>query len=187
MTYKEFLILVKSDFEVQNYQNYNNVINFFNMFFTKPGYKFIFYFRFSNFFGKSNYRKIFYPLYIIFRFLLKRTEMKYGIQIPYSTKIGKGFKIEHFNGIVINNNSSIGDYCKIRHGVTLGVSDTGSPTLGNNVFIGAGAIIIGGITIGNNTVIGANAVVTKNVPDNAIVAGIPAKILSYNGAEIKLW
>ena len=104
-----------------------------------------------------------------------------------NTKIGEGFYIGHFSGIVISSAAVIGKNCNISQGVTIGISgkgeDRGCPIIGDNVYIGAGAKVIGRITIGNNVAIGANAVVTKDVPDNAVVVGIPAKIISMDGAS----
>src|SRR5690606_15587937 len=111
----------------------------------------------------------------------------YGYDIPANTKIGKGFYIGHFGGIVISSKATIGENCNISQGITIGRASRGKnvgyPQLGNNVYIGPGAKIIGNITIGNNVAIGANAVVLSNIPDNAVAVGIPAKIVSYNGSD----
>jgi len=107
-----------------------------------------------------------------------------GIELPPATKLGKGLYIPHAGGIVISEEAEIGDYCTISHGVTIGQAGNsekyGVPKLGSKVFVGVGAVIIGKISVGNKSVIGANAVVTKDVPDFAIVGGIPAKLISYN-------
>lgn len=122
---------------------------------------------------------------IIYKLLYKHYMYKYNIQIPYNIKIGEGIKIIHFGGIVINSDVIIGKNLNISHGVTIGKTlrgkNKGTPIIGDNVYIGAGAKIIGGIKIGNNVAIGANAVVTNDVPDNAVVVGIPARILSLKG------
>ncbi len=77
----------------------------------------------------------------------------------------------------------MGQNCLIFQGVTIGVGTSGIPRIGNNVILSSGAKIIGGITIGNNVTIGANAVVTKDVPDNSIAVGIPAKVIAVNTPE----
>ncbi len=102
-----------------------------------------------------------------------------GIQLPRSSQIGGGLRIFHFGCIIINPDSVIGENCTIRHGVTIGTrsSDHDVPKLGENVEIGAGAMILGNIIIGNNVKIGSNAVVLIDVPDNHIAVGNPAKIL----------
>lgn len=101
-----------------------------------------------------------------------------GISIPRNTTIGKGFKIYHFGGIVLNSLTIIGDNCSLHQGVTIGVKNTYTdvPVIGNNVTVGAGAKLLGSIKIGNNVVIGANAVVLCDVPDDSIAVGIPAKV-----------
>lgn len=110
----------------------------------------------------------------------KLTEILAGISIPPGVKIGRGFYIGHFGGIVVHGNVKIGENCSIGTGVvigTRGLGNKGVPVVGNNVYVGVGAKILGGITIGNNVKIGANAVVLKDVPDNCTVVGIPARII----------
>jgi serine O-acetyltransferase len=114
-------------------------------------------------------------LFIIY-FILKRTsEVFMGIEIAHDAQIGKGFYIAHFGDIVIGNKSKIGEFCSIRNGVTVGGAGRkekyGHPVIGNGVYFGAGAKVIGKIKVGNNVMIGANAVVVKDVPDNAVVGG----------------
>jgi len=120
------------------------------------------------------------------RWMLHRLKFKFGIAIPFTAKIGPGFYIGHFGGIVVNVHSVIGRNCNISHGVTLGQANRGKrkgyPTVGDNVYIGPGAKIVGNVRVGNNVAIGANCVVSDDVPDNAVVVGIPAKIISYNGS-----
>lgn len=107
----------------------------------------------------------------------------YNSKVPYQAQIGKGTKLGYGGiGVVIHSKSIIGKNCSINQQVTIGGGNSkyeGVPIIGDNVYIAKGAIVYGGITIGNNVTIGANAVVNKPVPDNAIVAGIPAKILRY--------
>lgn len=110
-----------------------------------------------------------------------------GKKIP----IGKGFRLGHGFDTIIDA-VSIGENVTVMQQVTIGRSKGGNrsgiPIIGNNVFIGAGAKIIGNIKIGNNVIIGANACVTHNIPDNAIVGGIPAKIINYEGEkQVKNW
>ena len=110
-----------------------------------------------------------------------------GIEIPIEARIAPGLHISHTGGVVISPLARIGVNCFIGHGTTIGLGGLGekrgAPILGRGVYIGAGARIIGKIVIGDAVAIGANAVVTKNVPDNAIVAGVPARILSYREPE----
>jgi serine O-acetyltransferase len=132
-------------------------------------------------------RRIALPAYLVARIVFQHCIYKYGIEIAPRTQIGPGLLIGHFGGILISNAAKIGKNCNLSHEVTIGVTNRGEragvPTLGDNVYIGPGAKIFGAITIGNNVAIGANAVVTRDVPDNAVVAGVPAKVISMRGSE----
>lgn len=148
-----------------------------------PGLKFTIIHRYCQYYRRKN-RLLFY----FFMLWLRHLKVKYGFDISYRTTIGKGFYIGHFGGIVINGDAVIGENCNLSQGVTIGVlvrgNKTGIPKIGDRVFIGPGATILGGITIGNDVLIGANAVVTFDVPDNAVVASPLATIISYDkGSE----
>jgi serine O-acetyltransferase len=128
-----------------------------------------------------------YSIYPFARFYLGRLTYKLGISIPPETKIGSGFCIGYFGGIVVNGQSEIGKNCNISQGVTLGQANRGRnkgyPTLGDNIYIGPGAKIVGAVKIGNNVAIGANCVVTRNIPDNSVVIGVPGKVISQEGSK----
>ena len=99
-------------------------------------------------------------------------------------KIGAGLVIFHgFSTIVYAK--SIGEDCTVAQQVTIGVTDRGCPTLGDNVWVTAGAVVIGGIHVGNDSIIGANATVTKNVPNGCVVVGNPAFIVRRNGVKTR--
>ena len=118
-------------------------------------------------------------LSLIYKFLYKFVQIITGIELPCEAEVGNNFIIDHFGGIVVSGYAKLGDNCRIRNGVVIGlknVEDPGAPNIGNNVDIGAGAKVLGKIKIGNNVMIGANAVVLCDVPDNAIAVGVPAKV-----------
>jgi serine O-acetyltransferase len=121
------------------------------------------------------------PWTIVYIVLEKLVEVFCGIVIGAQASIGRRFSIEHHGCIVIHGCVVIGDDCMIRHGVTIGNSGLddplGAPALGDRVQIGAGAKILGRVRVGNDVIIGANAVVVHDVPDNAVVGGVPARIL----------
>lgn len=154
-------------------------------YFMYPGFKYTFYFRIIQWL-RSYKKTSLSPLVLLFKIRLLSLQRYYGIQIPLSVQIGEGFYIGHFGTIVVNGAVKIGKNVNISQGVTIGKSNRGCkegcPVIGNEVYIAPGAKIIGKIFIGNNVAIGANAVVTEDIPDNACVAGIPAKIISMNGA-----
>ena len=111
------------------------------------------------------------------------------MDIPASVDIGKGFRIGHIGGIVMNPNVIIGNNVDIYNGVLLGMNfrghKTGCPLIKDNVFIGANAVICGKITIGNDVLIAPNSYVDFDVPDHSIVYGNPASIKYSNHATYK--
>lgn len=104
--------------------------------------------------------------------------------IGRNAEFGPGFVILHSTGIVINTNVRAGRNLVVYHGVTIGSERNQSPILGDNVYIGSGAKIIGGVAVGSNVRVGANAVVTHDIPDGATVVGIPAQIVRMYGVAI---
>jgi len=120
-------------------------------------------------------------LYLIYFPLKALIVVCYGIHIPVRAQIGKGFVIHNFSCIFIPR-SKMGDNFTVQQGVTLGSAfgKSGQPILGDNVFVGAGAKVLGKIKIGNNVVVGANSLVITDVPDNCTVIGVPARIIAYN-------
>ena len=118
------------------------------------------------------------PLSIVYRWMFRRCRNRYGIEVPYSAKIGRRVVIEHQSGIVIHGNAEIGDDCIIRQGCTLGNKTLerpfDAPKLGRRVNVGAGAKILGAVTIGDDATVGANSVVLKDVPAGMIAVGLPA-------------
>jgi len=121
------------------------------------------------------------PLSFFYRMFYRKIRNTYGIELPYTVVLGRRVIVEHQHGIVIHGNSVIGDDCIIRQGVTIGNryldQPFEAPKLGKRVNIGAGAKILGNVTIGDDVCIGANAVVISDIPSGQTVVGIPAKII----------
>ncbi|MDB5577990.1 MAG: transferase hexapeptide repeat containing protein [Bradyrhizobium sp.] len=120
------------------------------------------------------------PFSVLYRMMFRRCRNVYGIELPYSARVGRGVVIEHQGGIVVHGASVIGDRCVIRQNCTLGIRRldevTAAPTLEEDVDLGAGAVVLGRITIGRGARIGANAVVLSDVPAGAVAVGVPATI-----------
>ncbi len=118
----------------------------------------------------------------IYKLLFKFVQIITGIELPCEAEVGSNFVIDHFGGIIVSGYAKFGDNCRIRNGVTIGlrrIEERSAPIIGNNVDIGAGAKLLGPITIGDNVIIGANAVVLCDVPGNSIAVGVPAIIKSH--------
>lgn len=140
-----------------------------------PGFRYTFFLRKAAGSAKYSLPGIFY------RMMLKRYSYKYGFQIPVGATIGEGFYLGHFGAIVINPKVIIGRNCNIAQGVTLGQINLGPkkgcPVVGDYVWIGTNAVIVGKVTIGNNVLIAPNSYVNFDVPPNTIVIGNPAKMI----------
>jgi len=116
---------------------------------------------------------------VIYKIAYKCIQIATGIELPCEARIGKNFVIDHFGGIVISGFAKIGDNCRIRNGVVVGLrhaSEPCAPIIGNDVEIGAGAKVLGPIRIGDRVAIGANAVVIVDVPDDCVAVGVPAQV-----------
>ena len=156
---------------------------------TYPGVKAVFFHRIANFFCVAKFDLIARVISQFSRFLT-------GIEIHPKAKIGKNLFIDHGMGVVIGETAEIKDNVTIYHMVTLGVISPSinsndqrnikrHPTLMDNVVVGSGAQILGPVIVGKNAKIGSNAVVTKDVPDNAVMIGIPAKNVGTATEEFK--
>ena len=139
-----------------------------------PGLHAVFFYKISNFFWNLN-------LKLIARMISNFSRFFTGVEIHPAVKIGKNLFIDHGMGVVIGETTIIGDNVSIYQGVTLGgtkrIKKKRHPTINDNVVIGAGAKVLGPILVGKNSKIGANSVVTKNVPPNITVIGIPARVI----------
>lgn len=149
---------------------------------TKPGFRAVAVHRFGVWRMKLKPLLLRAPFSILYRALFRKIRNTYGIELPYTAKLGRRVIIEHQSAIVIHGYCVIGDDCIIRQGVTLGNRYVNrpfdAPKLGQRVNVGAGAKIFGNVTIGDDANIGANAVVLCDVPAGATAVGIPAKIIS---------
>ena len=128
---------------------------------------------------------------LLYHLLFKFIQIVTGIELPCEVELGHNFIIDHFGGIVISGYAKLGSNCRIRDGVVVGlrhIGDKRAPNIGDNVDIGSGAKLLGPIRIGNNVLIGANAVVLADVPDNCIAVGVPAVVkprgMSVRGVQI---
>lgn len=126
---------------------------------------------------KISLKKLFYL------FLLRHLQLKYQTFIPMNV-CGKGLSIAHIGGIRINSNARLGDFCRIQEGVTIGATngEMTAPIIGNCVYIGSGAKIIGNIKITSFVCIGAGAVVIKNIDEIGTFCGVPVKRVSDKNA-----
>ena len=156
---------------------------------TYPGVKAVFFHRIANFFSIAKFD-------LIARMISQFSRFLTGIEIHPKAKIGENLFIDHGMGVVIGETSEIGNNVTIYHMVTLGgVSPSiesnqqrnvkRHPSLMDNVAVGSGAQILGPVVVGKNAKVGANAVVTKDVPENAVMVGIPAKNVGTATEEFK--
>jgi serine O-acetyltransferase len=122
-------------------------------------------------------------LSFVYRILFKLVQILTGVELPCEAEVGANFTIDHFGGIIVSGFAKFGNNCRIRDGVVIGlrrIDDKRAPVLGDNVDIGSGAKLLGAIRIGNNVLIGANAVVLCDVPDDSIAVGVPATVKPRN-------
>ena len=156
---------------------------------TYPGVKAVFFHRIANFFSVAKFD-------LIARIISQFSRFLTGIEIHPGARIGKNLFIDHGMGVVIGETSEIGDNVTIYHMATLGgiapsinSNDQRNikrhPTIGDEAVIGSGAQVLGPITVGRCAKIGANAVVTKDVPEKAVMVGIPAKNVGLADSEFK--
>lgn len=145
------------------------------------GYRFMVLYRLCNRFSKIN------PIGFLARIWYKKIQVKYGFQIPFTTRIGKGLFLPHYGNIVINPKVLIGENCNVAQGVTLGqinVGDkAGCPAIGNRVWIGANAVVVGNIKIGDDVLIAPLSYVNFDVPSGSVVLGNPGKIVGDKGSS----
>ena len=167
--YKDCVALIKSD----DFRARGRMTSLFRIWlhsFKDPRMAFSIWFRFSA------YRDGLF--YWICRIMLMRLSNKYCLQIAPSTLVGYGLYLGHNTGVIINATAIIGNNVNFSQFCTIGANDDKAAVIGNNVYIGPNTCVVEHVYIGHNATIGAGSVVTKNVPENATVAGVPAKIIS---------
>jgi serine O-acetyltransferase len=112
---------------------------------------------------------------------LKRRSLLLGFTVPRNV-FGPGLSIAHYGSLVVNGAARVGRNCRIHSDVNIGEADGAAPTIGDDVYIGPGAKIFGGITVGSGAAIGANAAVNRDVPPGVTVGGVPARVISERGS-----
>lgn len=149
-----------------------------------PGYKYTVWMRSTGYLKIKKVTK--YTLYPFFKFMLLRNRYKYGIAIPENTVIGGGLFINRFGGIYVHNDAVIGRNCNITPGTLLGQINRGrkmgAPILGDRVFLGSGAKVVGKVYVGDDAAIGVNALVTDDVPAKGVMAAPQATMISQKGS-----
>lgn len=182
MGWGDFAYLARSD--LFRYTGKANLYLFLKSILFNPGFKYTFFMRLCRY---SQGKIFLLPAHIFAKLLYLHYTCSLGISIPFNTEIGAGFYIGHFGCIVISDHVKIGSNCNISHGVTIGKANRGKkkgcPVIGNKVYIGPGAKVIGSIKVGNNVAIGANCVVVDDIPDNSVVVGVPGRVVSNKGIE----
>jgi len=181
MDYGEFKLLTRSD--LWRYSGKSDFWTFMVHMLVTPGFKYTYFMRFCAYLKTKRFGPFLYPFA---KFLLNHYTYKFGISISYKTRVGYGFYIGHFGCIVVNYDAVIGKNCTISQGVTIATAKRGkrmgAPVIGDNVYIGPGAKIIGKVRIGNDVAVGANAVVASDIPDHSVVVGVPGRVISKAGA-----
>lgn len=177
--------LLKSDFK--KYKKYSGKSSLI-LLLTTQGLWAIFIYRIFNNVYRSKLPRIIKKILLLFGVVAQKwIEITTGISIPYKTQIGHSFYIGHFGGIIINANARIGNNCNISQGVTIGVSGRGNfrgvPKIGNNVYIGANAVLAGKIEVGNNCTVAANSLLIQSIEDNVTALGVPAKEINKNSSK----
>jgi serine O-acetyltransferase len=157
---------------------------------TRPGFQALLVYRFGVWRMSIRSKLWRAPLSVLWRALFAGVRNVYGIELPFSARIGRRVIFEHQHGIVVHGNAVIGDDCVIRQGVTLGIRRldrlTEAPVLGRAVNVGAGAKILGRVFVGDHAEIGANAVVLDDVPPHTLAVGVPARhVTRHDGRALR--
>jgi serine O-acetyltransferase len=177
MTFKQFKKLVSED--IKRFPHHTGWLSKFRIYRRQGGFRILFWTRLVQMIEtKALLRYTVFPVLVSHQRHLRRL---FSIEFPLRLKVGGGLYMPHQVGIVINPKAVIGSGVYIAQGVTIGKSmkeeNEGAPVIGDNVFIGPNAVILGPVTLGSNCAVGANAVVLKDVAANETVGGVPARPL----------
>ena len=175
-----YIGLIRSDFKRYGKSNFST-FEFLTIFFSHPEFRFLVNHRLANAYSRRH------PIGLMARLWYRQLKSRFGMQILLKVDIGKGFLLNHWGPMNIGHGIIIGENCNISQGVTIGnISrgrNKGSPVIGDKVWIGANAVVVGKIRIGNNVLIGPSSLVNFDVPDNSVVIGNPGKVVSQKGSE----
>lgn len=167
--------------DLNRYSQFSTRYFYYKAIWNHPGARFMFLYRKCQ---ETSNRSVFG---IFYRLWFSRLSTRNAIEIPHSSKLGRGLYMGHFKAIIINQNAIIGSNCNISQGVTIGRESRGkregSPTIGDRVLIGANSVVVGNIIIGDDVLIAPLTFVNFDVPNNSVVLGNPAKIVSKKGSH----
>lgn len=156
---------------------------------TKPGFRAVAVHRFGVWRMAIRPKLLRAPFSVLYRCLFRHCRNRYGIELPYTVRLGRGVVIEHQGAIVVHGASQIGDRCILRQGCTLGLRQrddpTAAPILEEDVELGAGSVVLGRVRLGRGARVGANAVVLHDVAAGTTVWGIPARPSPHRGAAAR--
>ncbi|MGB3721390.1 MAG: hexapeptide transferase [Pacificimonas sp.] len=181
-SWAELTLLLRAD--LWRYDGRLGVKAFWKHFLFTPGYNYTVWMRLTGYLKAARGLK---PLYALAKWRLLASRYKYGIAIPEYTEVGPGLFINRFGGIYVNGDAVIGANVNMSAGVMLGQTNrgalSGSPTIGDRVYLAHGGKVIGRVSVGDEGVVAVNSVVTKDVPPRGVAGGIPAKIISDGGSD----
>jgi serine O-acetyltransferase len=154
--------------------------------FFSQGFWTLFWHRFGNWRMSLRPRALRLPFSLIYQIMFKLGECITGMMLPYTVRVGRRVRLEHFGGMILVADE-IGSDVTLRQNTTLGIAGSNKgrawPIIGDGADIGAGVVILGSVTVGRGAIVGANAVVTRDVPPHAVVGGVPARLIRMRDPE----
>ena len=183
MTWSELKEYIKADFYRRDGQR--GGAQLLRAFLKEPDFRYVFLLRICQFWRQTPVTK--FTLYPFARWWFARMGVRYGIRIPLSCTVGKGFVIGHWGCIWVGPAVVFGKNCTISHNITLGSTSRGPtagglPVIGDHVFISPGAVVLGRVRVGNHALLSSNSVVLQDVADNSVMIGVPARPFSQAGS-----